>query len=78
MSFNPDKKVRVISTSSFAHMASPKFDFGAIKEGPGRKKYSTFDLYGLSKLVRIFRDFSWPVSFDSLIGKRPFRERISA
>jgi hypothetical protein len=50
---NAEKKVRVVNVSSFTHILSPALDFEALKDGKGRNKYSTTDLYNLSKLVRI-------------------------
>jgi retinol dehydrogenase 12 len=56
--YNPQKKVRVINVSSFAHMVSPEIDLDAIEEDPvavrkgiARQKYTVGELYQMSKLV---------------------------
>lgn len=73
---NPDKKVRVVNTSSFSHFQSPKFDLEPIKDGPGRKKYSSYSLYGLSKLVKIMLFLL--VGLIQVIGEYPFRKWTGA
>lgn len=47
----PDKKARVITTSSAGSYLG-KLDFGLLRDEPGRKKIGTQGLYAQSKFVR--------------------------
>lgn len=53
----PENKSRVVNTSSAGSMTAVSFsgsglDFATFRDSPHRRKYSTSDLYGQSKLVR--------------------------
>ena len=49
---SPDGKVRVVNTSSSAHMFYDGIDFNTFKDGPARTKKGTQIMYCQSKLVR--------------------------
>jgi len=53
----PEDKSRVVNTTSAGSITGVSFfgsglDFATFKDSPYRRKYSTTDLYGQSKLVR--------------------------
>jgi hypothetical protein len=47
---SPDKKARVVNTSSYGHWLYPSLNFNTIKDGPARVKLGP-GLYGQSKFV---------------------------
>ena len=66
---SPDVKVRIVNTSSMAHVQCSGIDFNTFKEGPARKKKGTGWLYSQSKLVRfLFQPYS---NIHVMIGKYP-------
>ena len=50
---SPDGTVRVINTSSSGHTIVENIDFNTLKDGPARRKMTSTNLYGQSKLVRL-------------------------
>lgn len=50
---SPDGKARIITVSSLGHMYAPNggLDYATLKDGPQRRKMSTFTLYFQSKFV---------------------------
>ncbi|KAL1726116.1 hypothetical protein EV714DRAFT_255211 [Schizophyllum commune] len=48
-----DGIVRVVNTASSGHTIVDKIDFNTLKDGPARRKMSTTDLYGQSKLGNV-------------------------
>ncbi|KIK55258.1 hypothetical protein GYMLUDRAFT_47987 [Collybiopsis luxurians FD-317 M1] len=49
----PNKHVRVVHVSSYAHHFFPKLDFNTFKDGPARRKMQGMLLYGQSKTGNI-------------------------
>ncbi|KAF9072376.1 NAD(P)-binding protein [Rhodocollybia butyracea] len=49
----PDKKVRVVHVSSYAHHFYAKLDFNSFKDGPARRRMGDMALYGQSKTGNI-------------------------
>ncbi|KAI5897222.1 NAD(P)-binding protein [Schizophyllum commune H4-8] len=48
-----DGTVRVVNTASSGHTIVDKIDFNTLKDGPARRKMSTTNLYGQSKLGNV-------------------------
>ena len=46
------EKARVVTVSSAANYVTSGIDFDAIVDGPGRTKYTVYELYNKSKFVR--------------------------
>ncbi|KAL1750858.1 hypothetical protein FB107DRAFT_279223 [Schizophyllum commune] len=50
---SPDGTVRVINTSSSGHTIVENIDFNTLKDGPARRKTTSTNLYGQSKLGNV-------------------------
>ncbi|EPQ57453.1 NAD P-binding protein [Gloeophyllum trabeum ATCC 11539] len=50
---SPDKKARVVTTSSFGNYMVKGIDFASFRDGPERKKLGPQDLYSQSKLGNV-------------------------
>jgi NAD(P)-dependent dehydrogenase (short-subunit alcohol dehydrogenase family) len=55
---SPDKKARVVNTSSFAQESETGIKWDTLSDGPARKKVGKWGLYSQSKFVRRFHFLS--------------------
>ena len=51
---SPDRKVRVVNTSSFGHEFASELKWDAFSDGPARRKLGTHRMYAQSKFVSTF------------------------
>lgn len=58
----PTKRVRIINTSSWAHLQAKGIDFDTFKDGSRRKMMKTRALYAQSKFVRDNIHSLYPIS----------------